>query len=148
MILHTPHFGDIEYLESEVIHFPLGIPGFETQKNFILIPSGDIEFPFSTLQSTEDAALAFIVTDPFLFVENYDFEMDSADTEMLGILSEGDLEKVIALTMVTIPQNVEDTTINIMAPIIINNEKKMAKQILLSEYDDVKYAIFKKTSEE
>ena len=74
--------------------------------------------------------------------------MDSADTEMLGILSEGDLEKVIALTMVTIPQNVEDTTINIMAPIIINNEKKMAKQILLSEYDDVKYAIFKKTSEE
>ena len=74
--------------------------------------------------------------------------MDSADTEMLGILSERDLEKVIALTMVTIPQNVEDTTINIMAPIIINDEKKIAKQILLSEYDDVKYAIFKKTSEE
>jgi len=148
MILHTTQLGDIEYSDSDVIHFPVGIPGFEDQDAYIIIPSGDIEFPFSTLQSVKNEALAFIVTDPFLFVENYDFEIEDADAGLLNIKNEDDLEAVMALAIVTIPQNVEDTTINIMAPIIINNEKKIAKQVLLSEYDDVKYAIFKKTSEE
>lgn len=148
MLLHTTHLGDIEYSDSDVIHFPVGIPGFEDQDAYIIVPSGDIEFPFSTLQSVKNNDLAFIVTDPFLFVENYDFEIEDADAMLLNIKSEADLENIIALTMVTIPENVEDTTINIMAPIIINNDKKIAKQVLLREYDDVKYAIFKKTSEE
>ena len=148
MLLHTTHLGDIEYSDSDVIHFPVGIPGFDDQDAYIIVPSGDIEFPFSTLQSVKNTELAFIVTDPFLFVDNYDFDLDDADALLLNINSDNDLENVIALTIVTIPENVEDTTINIMAPIIINNDKKLAKQVLLTEYDDVKYTIFRKTSEE
>lgn len=147
MILHTEHLGDIEYVESDVIHFPEGLPGFEDEKSFIIIPSGDLEFPFSTLQSTQDEKLAFIITDPFLFVEPYDFEMADSDTKKLGIEDEKDLEFVLAFTMVTIPENVEETTINIMAPVIINTDKQIGKQILLNEYDDVKFSIFKKNSE-
>lgn len=148
MLLHTTHLGDIEYSDSDVIHFPVGIPGFDDQDTYIIVPSGNLEFPFSTLQSVKNTELAFIVTDPFLFVEDYDFDIDDADALLLNINSDKDLENVIALTIVTIPENVENTTINIMAPIIINNDKKLAKQVLLSEYDDVKYTIFKKTSEE
>jgi len=148
MLLHTTHLGDIEYSDSDVIHFPVGIPGFDDQDAYIIVPSYDLEFPFSTLQSVKNTELAFIVTDPFLFVENYDFDIDDADALLLNIKTDNDLENVIALTIVTIPENVEDTTINIMAPIIINNDKKLAKQVLLYEYNDVKYTIFKKTSEE
>lgn len=148
MILSSAQFGDIEYKTSEIITFPLGIPGFEEQKSFIIIPSGDIEFPFNTLHSIENENLAFVVTDPFLFVENYDFELSQSDASYLKISGEDDLEKILALVIVTIPENVENTTINIMAPLIINNEEKLGKQILLDEYDEVKYAVFKKTSEE
>ena len=148
MLLHTTHLGDIEYSDSDVIHFHVGIPGFDDQDTYINEPSGNLEFPFSTLQSVKNTELAFIVTDPFLFVEDYDFDIEDADALLLNINSDNDLENVIALSIVTIPENVENTTINIMAPIIINSDKKLAKQVLLSEYDDVKYTIFKKTSEE
>lgn len=148
MEISTTQFGDIEYESSDVITFSQGIPGFEDQQSFIIIPSGDIDFPFNMLQSTQTDSLAFIVTDPFLFVDNYDFELSQSDAAFLKISDEGDLEDVIALSIVTIPENVEDTTINIMAPLMINNKEKIGKQILLNEYDEVKYAIFKKTSEE
>ena len=148
MEISTTQFGDIEYESSDVITFSQGIPGFEDQQSFIIIPSGDIDFPFNMLQSTQTDSLAFIVTDPFLFVDNYDFELSQSDAAFLKISEEGDLEDVIALSIVTIPENVEDTTINIMAPLMINNKEKIGKQILLTEYDEVKYAIFKKTSEE
>ncbi|GAB6107652.1 flagellar assembly protein FliW [Fusibacter bizertensis] len=148
MLLSTAQFGDVEYEPSDVITFPQGIPGFEEQRTFIIIPSGDVEFPFNTLHSTENESLAFIVTDPFLFVENYDFELSQNDADLLKISGEDDLEDVLALSIVTIPENVENTTINIMAPLMINNKEKIGKQILLNEYDEVKYAIFKKTSEE
>lgn len=148
MLLSTAQFGDVEYEPSDIITFPQGIPGFEEQRTFIIIPSGDVEFPFNTLHSTENESLAFIVTDPFLFVENYDFELSKGDADLLKISGEDDLEDVLALSIVTIPENVENTTINIMAPLMINNKEKIGKQILLNEYDEVKYAIFKKTSEE
>lgn len=147
MVLHTEHLGDIDYMDTDVIHFPEGLPGFDDEKYFIVIPSGDLEFPFSTLQSTHDEKLAFIITDPFLFVEPYDFEIADSDAKKLGVEEEKDLECIMAFTMVTIPENVEETTINIMAPVIINTEKQIGKQILLNEYDDIKYPIFKKNSE-
>ncbi len=147
MILNTTQFGEIEYTENDIINFSQGIPGFEEFHNFIIIPSGDIDFPFNTLHSTESETLAFIVTDPFLFVENYDFDLSLPDAQYLKIQNEDDLKDVIALAIVTIPENVEETTINVMAPVLINNKEKIGKQILLNEYDEIKYPIFKKKSE-
>lgn len=144
MIIETNHLGRIEYSENDIVTFAHGIPGFEAEKQFILIPAEDIEFPFSYLQSVKSNDLAFIVTDPFLFVENYDFELSASDAEGLDILNEDALSNISVLTIVTIPDDVDQTTINIMAPIVINHESKVGRQVLLKEYSDTKFPLFKK----
>jgi len=144
MILRTEHLGDIEYSENDIINFPKGIPGFEDEKEFILIPTDDIEFPFNYLQSVKSCDLAFIVTDPFLFVTPYDFELSDVDATFLSLKNETDLQDISFLSIVTIPDEVENTTINIMAPIVINHNSKMGKQILLTEFTDTKYPLFLK----
>lgn len=144
MIIATEHLGNIEYSENDVLSFAHGIPGFEKEKQFILIPAEDIEFPFSYLQSVQSADLAFIVTDPFLFVENYDFELSSSDATALNVKNDDDLADISVLTIVTIPNDVDQTTINIMAPIVINHAAKVGRQVLLSEYSDTKFPLFRK----
>jgi len=144
MIIATEHLGNIEYSENDILTFVHGIPGFEEEKQFILIPAEDIEFPFSYLQSVKSADLAFIVTDPFLFVENYDFELSSSDATALNVKNDGDLADISVLTIVTIPNDVDQTTINIMAPIVINHAAKVGRQVLLSEYSDTKFPLFRK----
>lgn len=144
MIIATEHLGNIEYSEQDIINFAHGIPGFESEKKFIIIPAEDIEFPFSYLQSVQSSDLAFIVTDPFLFVEKYDFELSNADAEVLKIESEEKLANISVFTIVTIPDDVDKTTINIMAPIVINHETRLGRQVILPEYSDTKYPLFRK----
>lgn len=144
MIIATEHLGNIEFSENDILTFAHGIPGFEEEKQFILIPAEDIEFPFSYLQSVQSADLAFIVTDPFLFVENYDFELSSSDATALNVNNDEDLADISVLTIVTIPNDVDQTTINIMAPIVINHAVKVGRQVLLTEYSDTKFPLFRK----
>lgn len=144
MIIATEHLGNIEYSENDILTFTHGIPGFEEEKQFILIPAEDIEFPFSYLQSVQSADLAFIVTDPFLFIENYDFELSPSDATALNVKTDEDLADVSVLTIVTIPNDVDQTTINVMAPIVINHAAKVGRQVLLTEYSDTKFPLFRK----
>lgn len=147
MNITTDHLGNIEYSETDIITFAHGIPGFEDEHKFILIPAEDIEFPFSYLQSIKSNDLAFIVTDPFLFVENYDFELSKSDAEALNLSGEEDLGNISVLSIVRIPDDVDQTTINIMAPIVINHVDKVGRQVLLNEYSDTKYPLFRKVED-
>lgn len=147
MNITTDHLGNIEYSEADIITFAHGIPGFEDEHKFILIPAEDIEFPFSYLQSIKSNDLVFIVTDPFLFVENYDFELSKSDSEALNLSGEEDLGNISVLSIVRIPDDVDQTTINIMAPIVINHVDKAGRQVLLNEYSDTKYPLFRKVED-
>jgi flagellar assembly factor FliW len=148
MVLNTEHLGEIEFQKEDIIHFPKGIPGFEEEKEFIVVLTGDIDFPFTYLQSVKSNDLAFIVTDPFLFIENYDFELSDEDANFLNIKTEEQLDDITVYTIVTIPEDVDQTTVNITAPIIINLKEKLGKQVLLKEYDEMKYPLFKQKSGE
>lgn len=147
MILNTKHLGEIHYTESDIITFEDGIPGFETLKKYIFLPSGDDEFPFHYLQSIEDADLAFVVTDPFLFEPGYDFEISDSDAEKLGVKGLDDLNHVMILSIVNIPSEVEQSTMNLMAPVLVNREEMKGKQVVLTEYDDSRVPLFKNQEE-
>lgn len=148
MILNTNHLGEIEFEKKDIIQFPKGIPGFEEEKEFIVVLTGDIEFPYTYLQSVKSEDLAFIMTDPFLFLEDYDFEISDEDADFLELKNKEQIDDITVYTIVTIPEDVDQTTINISAPIIINMESKIGKQIILKEYDLIKYPLFKKKSGE
>ena len=64
----SERFGKIEYNEAEVIRFPQGIVGFPDMTLFFLY-ADDRVAPLAWLHSLDDANLAFLVVDPFLFFE-------------------------------------------------------------------------------
>lgn len=129
MLINTLRFGKIEVDNIEVIHFGRGIFGFREEKDFVLLHHEEHK-PFMWLQSTSTPELAFIILDPWMVNEDYSLELSEDLKERLKICKE---EQVLILSIVTIPENQSDMTINLMAPIVINIEEKLGEQIILND---------------
>jgi flagellar assembly factor FliW len=127
MQLKTAHFGVIDINEADFIYFPEGIPGFEESKRYALIGHDTNDSVFFWLQSVDMPELCFVVTDPFMVYDGYGIDVDDEDVELLKIT---DAKKVLTLTIVVIPENIDEIRVNLKAPIIINTEKKLGKQII------------------
>ncbi|MBM7570243.1 flagellar assembly protein FliW [Aquibacillus albus] len=139
MNINTKYFGEISIKDEDVIHFPHGIPGFLDEKEFALLDLEDNPV-FQVLQSISNVSLAFIVTNPYHFLKEYEFELDQNTMELLHIESEKD---VVVLSIVSLKDPFEESTVNLQAPIIINNTKKRGKQYItnINEFS-TKVAIF------
>ena len=73
--VNTLRFGEIEVDEDKIVHFEDGIPAFEDEHEFLIIPY-DEESPYVFLQSLTTPELAFLMTVPFVFFPEYEFELD------------------------------------------------------------------------
>ncbi|RXT04475.1 flagellar assembly protein FliW [Ammoniphilus sp. CFH 90114] len=132
MIIITPMFGQVEVEESRVISFPNGVPGFPDSKTFVFMDLPDTSFQI--MQSTEDE-LYFFVINPFEFFKKYEIVIPDAVIESLKIQKE---EDVAIYNIVTIKDDLSQSTANMQAPIIINARSCQGKQHVLS---DSKYSI-------
>jgi flagellar assembly factor FliW len=124
----TLRFGPIEVEDEKVIHFPEGIPAFEQEHEFVIIPY-DEESPYVFLQSLQTPDLAFLMTMPFIFFPDYEFELDDENQQKLGLERQEDM---LLYVLLTIPQGrVQDMTANLMAPLVINAANQQARQLVL-----------------
>ncbi|MGR3765854.1 flagellar assembly protein FliW [Rossellomorea sp. NS-SX7] len=128
MNINTKYHGEIE-VKEDMLTFEQGIPGFTDEKKFVLLPLPENDW-FHILQSVSTPQLGFVVTDPFLFIEEYDFELDSGNVELLGFTSDKDVK---VLTILTIKETLKESTANLQAPIVINLANNKAKQVILNE---------------
>ena len=128
--INTSRFGEIEIDEKRIVHFKNGIPAFEDEKEFIILPY-DEESPYYFMQSLKSPDLAFLLTVPFLFFPNYTFEIDDNSLEELEINPK---TKTLYYTLITIPNgNIRYMTTNLLAPIVLNIDNMTAKQIVLEK---------------
>ncbi|MDW8799703.1 flagellar assembly protein FliW [Clostridium sp. A1-XYC3] len=134
MKLNTKYHGVREFEEKNVINFKKGIPGFEELKKFILFNVEDNEV-FSILQSIEDMAIGLVVISPFNLVKDYELKLDEEKVSELKIEKP---EDVLVLNTVTLNSKVENITVNLKAPIIINIKNNLGEQIIL---DNPNYVI-------
>ena len=144
--IHTVRFGDIDVPEEKIVHFKQGIPAFEEEHEFLIIPYEE-KSPYFFLQSLTSPELAFLMTMPFLFFSDYEFEIDDETERQLGIREQSD---VLVYALLTIPQGrVKDMTANLMAPIVLNQRTMQAKQLVLerSRYT-TKHRLFPEKKEE
>lgn len=144
--IHTTRFGSIEIAEDRIIQFEQGLLGFESERQFALIPYEE-KSPFVFLQSARSAHLAFLVTNPFLFFPDYAFEIDDDSLAELEILRE---EETLIYSLITMPdQDVKHMTTNLLAPVVINQINRKAKQIILdkSKYK-TKHRLFQEMSKD
>ena len=124
----TVRFGEIEVEEDKIVHFEQGIPAFEDEHEFLVIPY-DAESPYYFMQSLATPDLAFLLTVPFVFFPDYEFELDDEVLKQLGIKQQ---EEILIYALITIPGGkVEDMTANLMAPVVINTTNMQARQVVL-----------------
>ena len=125
----TKYFGEIEYDEEAVLTFPKGLFGFEEEQRFLLLPFSGNGTLFS-LQSLATPSLAFVVMDPFSLTGDY--APDVPDSELSVVrMEEGDPLGVYTLCVVRNP--VSESTVNLKCPVVINNAKQLAVQVILEE---------------
>jgi flagellar assembly factor FliW len=129
MKIATKFLGEVEIVEKDILTFEQGLLGLEDHKKFVLLPISE-EHPLVLLQSVEQVEIGFVVAYPFAFKKDYSFDLSGEDLEQLQIENE---EDVLTYSVVTMKETLQDSTINLLAPLVINMDKKCGKQIVLQD---------------
>ncbi|MGD2195608.1 flagellar assembly protein FliW [Lysinibacillus fusiformis] len=129
MKIATKFLGEVEIIEQDILTFEHGLLGLEEERKFILLPI-DADLPLAILQSVERPEIGFVVAYPFAFKKDYSFDISEEDLEQLYLVKE---EDVLTYSIVTMKDTFQDSTINLLAPLIINMKKKCGKQIVLQD---------------
>lgn len=141
MKIQTKPFGEIEINDSEIIHFPSGILGFEDLTDYIIRQEEGQSF--SWLIPIHNQEVSFILISPFDYFPSYDFELKDNVKEKLKINS---LEQLAVFTIVVIPENTQEIRTNLKAPIVINIKEKIAAQVVLEENYNMRQYLFKEAA--
>jgi len=110
------------------ITFPAGLPGFPHAHQFELAPWGPAGSPFLLLSSIEDPDVGFVVVPPWVFYPEYEFELDTGTAERLALTA---AEDAVVFTVVTLRERPEDSTVNLLGPIVVNRFSHEAAQVVL-----------------
>lgn len=124
----TVRFGTIKVPEEEQIIFRRGLLGFEKLRKFVHLEL-EAEAPLSWLQSLDDPKVAFVVANPAVFFPDYRIEIDVRE---LGDVKPAPNDRLTVLGICTIPDRIEDVSMNLQGPLIISTTTGRGKQIVLN----------------
>lgn len=131
MKIQTRTFGTIEIDEERIIHFVEALPGLEGVAKYALLDSNPAS-PFKVLQVTDDPERSFLVADAKALFPDYRVEPDAGE---LADLELQDPERAVVMAIVNLHREPRRLTANLKAPIFVNAEKFLAKQIVLRDGD-------------
>lgn len=112
----------------EVI-FNKGIPGFEDIKEYKL-QILELNPLFWELTAKKDNQIGFITILPFEVDNKYEINLPDNVINELKIIK---AESVMILNILTFGVDIKNTTVNLKAPVIINIDNGLGKQIILED---------------
>lgn len=140
MVVNTRLFGEIDVQEDKIINIDKGIIGFPDMKLFTLVFDSEKESKnIMWLQSLDETAFAMPVMVPNDVVGDYN---PTIEDELLKPLGELNPDNTYVLVTVKVPSNIEDMTINLKAPIIINTDTLIGGQIIVEDDVEVRFPIY------
>jgi flagellar assembly factor FliW len=125
--LDLPRFGSCSYRESEVLHFPWGLPGFGSLRRFIALNLAGQE-KFVWLQSLDDHAIALPTADPWAIFPDYEPQLPHYATVSLEIARPEDF---VVLAVVVVTPGAAEMTMNLLAPVVVNLRSRIGRQVML-----------------
>ncbi len=144
MKIKTKAFGELEFPESAIFNFEEGIIGFYDLKRWIIIENPEMQ-PFKWLLAVDRPEIALMVIDPHLIRANYKMVIPAEEHWKIGLKDLSDRKKWIALCVVVAEKKIEESIVNLKAPILLNLEEKRGRQIILLNDDyDVEEPLFSK----
>jgi flagellar assembly factor FliW len=109
------------------IHFPKGLIGLENYRDFTFVELPE-QTQFWLLQSIEDQHFGLVLTNPFWFMSDYDFELTESEAAQVG-----EKEKLDVFVTVNVAATPENITANLMGPIIVNQSTGIGFQTLIAD---------------
>jgi flagellar assembly factor FliW len=108
-----------------------GLLGFPEFTKFTLIKMNDEGLVYR-LQSIEDAAINFVVVPAASFFPNYAPVVDDEVAKRFDLESG---REVLLLLVVTLGETFKDSTVNLMAPLLLDPNAQIAEQIIVENSD-------------
>ena len=128
MNVETYLFGSVQIDPDKIITFPAGLAGFEHCQRFMLVHEAEQGAPVSyTLQSLDDAALAFQIVDPVTLGFNYTLSLSEAENAILGTPAQDQIV-VMQVLFKQHKDGREEIVPSLRAPLIINTAKRLGLQ--------------------
>jgi len=126
--INAKYFGPISYEEKETIHIINGLIGFESFTEYLPIPFQENDDSMISLQCLADETLSFILMNPFTIFPDYAPLLPSHELKELGADSIDDISFYV---IGVIRDSVEESTVNLKAPLAVNAMNRQAKQVIL-----------------
>ncbi|MEE2781482.1 MAG: flagellar assembly protein FliW [Planctomycetota bacterium] len=120
---------------NETICFPSGLIGLEDCRSWVLL-SEQPDDRFIWFQSTQQAEIALPLVDPRTFVPDFTLQVEESDWTPLG-RREDDLVQVL----VTLGQSHGGFVLNLLAPLVINCERRIGRQVFNHADAEVNYRL-------
>jgi flagellar assembly factor FliW len=135
--LVSRYFGTFDISEDDVVHFPVGLPGFEDQTRFAALSIPGQE-PILYLQSLTCSELCLITLPSRVFCPDYRLELNPEEREILGLPMESKPSigrEIACQAIITVDENREPAA-NLAGPLVINLSTRVGIQVfqLASEY--------------
>lgn len=134
----TIRFGELSVPEEKIIRFVHGLPGFKDLKRFIMIDH-DAEGLFRWLQSVDNPAVAFLMTDPNAYRPGYTVPLKKSEAVSLGAK---DAKNLISLVMVCVSRE-NEISLNLKGPVLFNSENMSAIQCIIDRDDYPSHFVIK-----
>jgi len=131
MQITTTHFGPVEIDVDDILLFPQGVIAFEDCRHWVLL--SDEENPaLAWLQSITRPEVALPVVSPRRFAPEYSVHVGRGQLLPLEF-SQFDQAYVLAV----VSQSDGDLTLNLKAPLIVNLDRRLGRQVITSDEQPV-----------
>jgi flagellar assembly factor FliW len=124
MQIQTTRFGFLEIEPHSILTFPNGLLGLENCRHWVLLADAHNE-ALAWLQSTSRPDIALAVVSPRRYVPGYQVRVARSELKPLEI---SDLSQ--AEVLVILSRNDLSLTLNLKAPLVINLEQRLGRQVI------------------
>ncbi len=127
MDVETTRFGAVNVDDARLITFPAGLLGFTSYKTYALLQP-DANGAFLWLQSVEAPELAFVVTDPTMWVAGYQVPIRREQMQELRLESLDNAQIFVIVNKYRL-----SLTANLQGPLVVNGTTRRGMQVVLAE---------------
>jgi flagellar assembly factor FliW len=135
MKIETSRFGSVAMEADDILLFPHGVASFEHLRHFVILADADND-AVGWLQSVSDAQTALAVVSPRRFVADYQVRVAASELAALQLAGP---DRTFVLAVVSKQEG--RLTINLRAPIVINLDRRLGRQVITKDDQPLRYEI-------
>jgi flagellar assembly factor FliW len=135
MEIQTSRFGAVKIEADDILLFPAGMFAFDDCRHWVLLSDADND-SVAWLQSITRPNVALPVVSPRRFVPGYKVQITRGQLAPLQLTAvQG------AYVLVVVSQNEQGLTLNLKAPIIVNLDARLGRQVITGDEQPLQYAL-------